>query len=110
MRVLGASLAFEAHLRPPRCFSTGPVIVRLAGMAIERVRCLTLKPGTAPNMLGSEESSTPVVIHVQYVTSVERRCIRSLQTHRLGGLARRVPDSSLVRGDDGNVMRAHALD
>ena len=107
MRVLGASLAFEAHLRPPRCFSTGPVIVRLAGMAIERVRCLTLKPGTAPNMPGVKSPQRP---SSPYVTSVARMCIRSLQTHRLGGLARRVPDSSLVRGDDGNVMRAHALD
>ena len=30
--------AFLCRLRPPRCVSTGPVVVRLAGMANERER------------------------------------------------------------------------
>ena len=32
------SLVFLCCLRPPRCVSTGPVVVRLAGMANERER------------------------------------------------------------------------
>ena len=32
------------RLRPPRCVSTGPVVVRLAAMAIERERLKTLFP------------------------------------------------------------------
>ena len=39
LRTLGPALCETAIcLRPPRCVSTGPVVVRLAGMANERER------------------------------------------------------------------------
>ena len=39
------SCAIYISLRPPRCVSTGPVVVRLAGMAIERERERALSIG-----------------------------------------------------------------
>ena len=39
---------FLCRLRPPRCVSTGPVVVRLAGMANERERERERERGAGP--------------------------------------------------------------